>query len=134
MEMKLHCISVPDPGMDLGLGVVVRTVAENGLASNNGVKPGDEIYQVGVVKYHCQSKVAGLFSSDQFLSSLRHILPSLFRSGFPGEGGGLGPSVGGGCRRGGLPLLHEAWKLRECTGFESLRMAMVITSHHIYIC
>ena len=36
--------------MDLGLGVVVRTVAENGLAANNGVKPGDELYQVGVVK------------------------------------------------------------------------------------
>ena len=35
--------------MDLGLGVVVRTVAENGLAANNGVKPGDELYQVGVV-------------------------------------------------------------------------------------
>ena len=29
--------------------MVVRTVAENGLASNNGVKPGDEIYQVGLI-------------------------------------------------------------------------------------
>ena len=47
MEM---CYPAPDPGMDLGLGVVVRTVAENGLAANNGVKPGDELYQVGVVK------------------------------------------------------------------------------------
>jgi len=89
--MKLHCISVPDPGMDLGLGVVVRTVAENGLASNNGVKPGDEIYQVGLVKYHCESKEAGLFSSDHFWPlkcGLRHILPSLFRSGFLEGGGG----------------------------------------------
>ena len=39
-------VFVPDPGMSLGLGVMVRTVTENGIAANNGVKLGDEIYQV----------------------------------------------------------------------------------------
>ena len=39
-------VFVPDPGMSLGLGVMVRTVAENGMAANYGVKPGDEIHQV----------------------------------------------------------------------------------------
>ena len=46
--MLCSCMSVfvPDPGMSLGLGVMVRTVTENGIAANNGVKLGDEIYQV----------------------------------------------------------------------------------------
>ena len=29
--------------------------------------------------------------------------------------------------------LHEAWLLREYTAYESLRMALMITSHHKYI-
>ena len=46
--MLCSCMSVfvPDPGMSLGLGVMVRTVTENGIAANYGVKLGDEIYQV----------------------------------------------------------------------------------------
>lgn len=47
-NLTFLCVSVfvPDTGMSLGLGVMVRTVAENGMAANYGVKPGDEIHQV----------------------------------------------------------------------------------------
>lgn len=44
---KALTLSVPtDPGMEVGLAVVVRELSETGNAFKHGVKVGDEIYQV----------------------------------------------------------------------------------------